>query len=156
LSACTQAVIAAEVGHVDLAYDYLGETALVDLNNLAHNTRDGVHMASLAGAWIALIAGFGGVRNHHGVLTFQPRLPDQLRRLRFGVGVNGQFVRVTVTPDQATYELDAGEPVDVVHHGHAITIETGRPVSHPIPHIEPGPRPSQPAGRAPLKRNPAG
>ncbi|HCF87178.1 MAG TPA: hypothetical protein DEV72_18485, partial [Ktedonobacter sp.] len=47
-------------GQLQLAYDYLGEAALMDLNDLEHNVRDGVHMASLAGAWIALVAGFGG------------------------------------------------------------------------------------------------
>src|SRR5262249_53937927 len=56
LSACTQAVIAAEVGHLDLAYDYFGEAALMDLHDLEHNTRDGVHIASLAGAWLAAVA----------------------------------------------------------------------------------------------------
>src|SRR3546814_12218277 len=53
---------AAEVGHLELAYDYLAEAALVDLHNLARNTGDGLHMASLAGAWSALVAGFGGMR----------------------------------------------------------------------------------------------
>jgi glycosyl hydrolase family 65 len=52
LSACTQAVVAVEVGHLELAYDYFGEAALIDLDNLEHNTRDGLHIASLAGAWI--------------------------------------------------------------------------------------------------------
>ncbi|MDF2703072.1 MAG: Kojibiose phosphorylase, partial [Rubrobacteraceae bacterium] len=51
LSAFAQAVVAAEVGHLELAYDYFGEAALLDLSNLHHNTRDGVHLASLAGAW---------------------------------------------------------------------------------------------------------
>jgi alpha,alpha-trehalose phosphorylase len=62
LSACTQAVIAAEVGQLDLAYDYLAEAALMDLQDREHNTKDGLHMASLAGAWTALVAGFGGMR----------------------------------------------------------------------------------------------
>ena len=75
LSACTQAVIAAEVGHLELAYDYFGEAALMDLHDLEHNTLDGVHIASLAGAWIAAVAGFGGMRDHDGKLTFAPRLP---------------------------------------------------------------------------------
>ena len=52
LSACTQAVLAAEVGHLELAHDYLAEAALMDLRDLNHNTRDGVHIASLAGAWL--------------------------------------------------------------------------------------------------------
>ena len=60
LSACTQAVVAAEVGHMELAYDYLGEAALMDLHDLERNTCDGVHIASLAGAWIAVVAGLGG------------------------------------------------------------------------------------------------
>ena len=75
LSACTQAVVAAEVGHLELAYDYFGEAALMDLHDLEHNTRDGLHIASLAGAWIAAVAGFGGMRDHGGKLTFAPRLP---------------------------------------------------------------------------------
>ena len=62
LSACTQAVLAAETGHLDLAHDYLAESALMDLADLEHNTRDGLHLAALAGAWIALVAGFGGMR----------------------------------------------------------------------------------------------
>ena len=67
LSACTQAVMAAEVGHLDLAFDYLGEAALMDLRDLAHNTGDGVHIASLAGAWIGRACGFLADR-----LSFSP------------------------------------------------------------------------------------
>src|SRR5205823_3813867 len=80
LSACIQAVMAAEVGHLDLAYDYLGEAALMDLDDLEHNTRDGVHIASLAGSVIATISGFGGVRHERGGLMFAPRLPGPLTK----------------------------------------------------------------------------
>ncbi|HYY21553.1 MAG TPA: hypothetical protein VE780_06710, partial [Thermoleophilaceae bacterium] len=59
LSACIQAIVAAEAGHLELAYDYFGETAFIDLRDLAFNTRDGVHLASLAGSWLAAVAGFG-------------------------------------------------------------------------------------------------
>lgn len=52
--------MAAEIGYLELAHRYLREAALMDLHDLNENTRDGVHMASLAGAWIALVAGFGG------------------------------------------------------------------------------------------------
>ena len=75
LSACTQAVIAAEVGHLDLAYDYFAEAALMDLDDLEHNTADGIHIASVAGTWIAAVAGFGGLRDHGGEPHFAPRLP---------------------------------------------------------------------------------
>ena len=75
LSASIQSVMAAEVGHLDLAYDYFAEAALMDLDDLEHNTRDGIHIASVAGTWIAAVAGFGGMRDHGGQLSFKPRLP---------------------------------------------------------------------------------
>src|SRR5207248_11201290 len=64
LSASIQAIVAAEVGHLELAYDYFAEAALLDLDDLEHNTRDGLHIASLAGCCIAAMAGFGGLRDH--------------------------------------------------------------------------------------------
>ena len=54
----------------------------MDLDDLEHNTRDGLHIASLAGAWIAAVAGFGGMRDHDGELTFAPRLPRAARPAR--------------------------------------------------------------------------
>src|SRR5215218_9618024 len=56
--------MAAEVGHLDLACDYFGEAALIDLDDLQHNTRDGFHTASLASTWIVAVGGFDGMRDH--------------------------------------------------------------------------------------------
>ena len=81
LSASTQAVMAAEVGHLELAYDYFGEAALMDLEDLEHNVCDGVHIASVAGTWTVAVAGFGGMRDYDGHLTFAPCLPARLTRL---------------------------------------------------------------------------
>ncbi len=83
LSACTQSVMAAEVGHLQLAYDYLAEAALMDLDDLERNTRDGLHVASLAGTWIALVSGLAGMRERDGALSFAPCLPQGLTRLAF-------------------------------------------------------------------------
>ena len=69
LSACTQAVMCAAVGHLELAHDYTYEAAMIDLRDLHDNTADGLHMASLAGAWTALVAGFGGLRDDEGILA---------------------------------------------------------------------------------------
>ncbi|MGH9205446.1 MAG: glycosyl hydrolase family 65 protein, partial [Acidimicrobiales bacterium] len=85
LSASTQAVLAAEVGHLDLAQDYLAEAVLMDLEDIENNVSDGVHLAALAGAWIALVAGFGGMRANDGMLRFAPRIPQNLTRLAFTI-----------------------------------------------------------------------
>ena len=87
LSACTQAVLCAEVGHLELAHDYTAEAALIDLRDLHHNTRDGLHIASLAGAWTALVAGFGGLRDDQGVLALDPQLPDGISRAAISVAL---------------------------------------------------------------------
>jgi alpha,alpha-trehalose phosphorylase len=152
LSACTQAVIAAEVGHLELAYDYFGEAALMDLHDLEHNTRDGVHIASLAGAWIAVVAGFGGMRDHDGELTFAPRLPARLDRLAFRLLFRGRRLKVDVSKMEATYTLLEGDPLEIGHYGETIRISTDEPLSHVIPPAVERPTPSQPHGRAPRRR----
>ncbi|TDB70708.1 glycoside hydrolase family 65 protein, partial [Micromonospora sp. KC723] len=136
LSACTQAVIAAEVGNPELAHRYLREAALMDLHDLNENTRDGVHMASLAGAWIALVAGLGGLRDHDGTLSFAPRLPSRLSRLDFSVQWRSMRLRVDVRPHQVTYWLRNGGPDSVVelrHHGEQVWVTSAQPVTVPVP-----------------------
>jgi alpha,alpha-trehalose phosphorylase len=152
LSACSQAVVAAEVGNLRLAYDYLGEAALMDLENLEKNTADGLHLASLAGSWIALVAGFGGMRHREEGLFFAPRLPAGWQRLRFGVLLSGHVLRVEIEKDQATYTLESGDPIDVHHHDEQLTLEAGEPVSRKVPHPVTHPAPQQPPGREPRHR----
>ena len=153
LSACTQAVVAAEVGQLELAYDYFGEAALMDLRDLEHNTSDGVHIASLAGAWIAAVAGFGGMRDHDGRLTFAPRLPARLDRLAFRLRFKGRTLVVEVTRAEARYRLLEGEPLELAHHGQAFTVGRETDVIQPLPPlVVPVGSPAQPAGRAPLRR----
>jgi alpha,alpha-trehalose phosphorylase len=154
LSACTQAVMAAEVGHLGLAYDYLGEAALMDLDNLEHNTRDGLHIASLAGTWLALVAGLGGMRHHDdGVLGFAPRLPDAITRLAFNLFLRNQRLRVEITRDRTRYVLGDGDPMDITHHGQPARVTAGKPVELPMPTIVAPPAPAQPQGRAPAPRH---
>lgn len=153
LSANTQAVIAAEVGQLDLAYDYLAESAFMDIHDLEHNVKDGVHMASLAGAWIALVAGFGGMRVQHGSLYFMPRLLERMKRLAFHLRFQDRRLRVEVTPEEASYHLLDGSPLRIYHHGEEVNLRVNKPVSRPIPPIQAGPRPTQPPGREPLSRD---
>jgi alpha,alpha-trehalose phosphorylase len=154
LSACAQAVVAAEVGHVELAYDYFGEAARMDLGDLMENTRDGLHIASLAGSWIAAVAGFGGMRDHGGTLSFKPRLPAALSRLTFRVRYRGRSLKVDVLPGEVTYELLDGEPMTIVHDDEELTVDGGVTREWTVP--EPGPEPKQPPGREPRRRRPGG
>ena len=153
LSACTQAVIAAEVGHLDLAHDYFAESALLDLLDLEHNTRDGLHIAALAGVWLAAVAGFGGMRDHDGNLTFAPRLPPQLERLAFRISFRGRRLEVEVVQTGVTYTVLDGSPLEIVHHGEPIEVSRGTPVTRAVPALVARPAPTQPHGRAPARHS---
>jgi len=151
LSACTQAVVAAELGYLELAHDYLAEAALMDLEDRARNTRDGLHMASLAGAWTALVEGLGGMRADRGRLSFAPRLPAGISRLSFRVCYRDSCLVVTTDGRRATYRVREGPPVELVHHGE--TVEVGEDeVERVIEPLPPRPRPHQPVGREPERR----
>jgi len=153
LSACIQAIVAAEVGQLDLAYDYFGETAFIDLRDLAFNTKDGVHLASLAGSWLVAVAGFGGMRDHGERLCFAPRLPSRLTRMAFRMVFRERRLKVTVNAHDAVYELLAGDALEVEHHGERIELEPGAPERRPIPEPPRRPEPIQPHGRRPRRRN---
>jgi alpha,alpha-trehalose phosphorylase len=154
LSACTQAIVAAEVGQLGLAHDYLREAALMDLHNLENNTRDGLHIASLAGAWLALVAGFGGMRDHEGQLSFSPQLPDGMTRLAFFVRWQDVRLRVEVRPEQVEYSITDGPDghVTLQHYGESFTVHVGEVVTLPVKRVAPltGP-PRQPVGREPQR-----
>jgi alpha,alpha-trehalose phosphorylase len=145
-------VIAAEVGHLDLAYAYWAETALTDLRDLHGNTGGGLHIAALAGAWTVAVAGFGGMRDHGGRVTFAPRLPAAVSRLSFRLNFLRRCLLVDIRADAATYDLLAGDDLQTSHYGETLTLTAGVPVTRPIPPppaVEPV---AQPPGCGPLRR----
>ncbi len=152
LSASIQSIVAAETGHIDLALDYLAETSLVDLRDLTGNTSSGLHLAALGGAWLAVVAGFGGLRDNDDTLAFSPRLPIGLDRIAFRLRYRGRRLRVTIGAEEATYEVLEGEQLALHHHGDRLTVAADGPVSRPLP---PAPTPApvtQPPGREPPRR----
>jgi alpha,alpha-trehalose phosphorylase len=151
LSSCTEAVVAAELGHLELAHDYMAEAALMDLEDRNHNTRDGLHMASLAGAWTALVEGFGGMRARDGRLSFAPRLPSGISRMSFRMRYRGSRIQVTTDGDSATYRLLDGPSRTLWHHGKEFELGDEE-VDLPIEPLSPGVRPVQPPGCEPPPR----
>jgi alpha,alpha-trehalose phosphorylase len=151
LSASTQAVMAAEVGHLELAHEYLHEAAFMDLDDLEHNTRDGLHLAALGGAWTALVMGFGGLRIKDSLLCFSPRLPGEITRLHFTLRFRSRRVGVVIEPEEARYQLVEGAPLQIAHHSESFELSE-RGATKPIPAAPHRKRPSQPVGREPFRR----
>jgi alpha,alpha-trehalose phosphorylase len=159
LSACTQAVMCADVGHLELAHDYAYEAALIDLRDLHANTRDGLHMASLAGAWTAIVGGFGGLRDDEGILDIDPALPDGITRLRFRLRWRDFRLIVDANHSDVTYTLSDGSDGELVirHAGEELTLKTASPTTLAVrPRKALLPPPPQPPGREPLHRRGGG
>ena len=152
LSACTQAVMAAETGSLGLAYDYVGESALIDLADLEHNTRDGLHMAALAGAWVALVEGLGGLRVEETRLLLRPRLPDSLLGLRFRILYRGCRLQVDLDASEARYRLLTGTALSLWHYDDEVHLRRGGEERRPVvPAAASGAEPGQPPGREPRR-----
>jgi len=129
LSPSVQSVVASAVGYPDKALRYFEQAAMVDLADAHGNTADGIHVASAGGTWLALVAGFGGLRDFDGDVRFSPRLPAEWERLRFRVQVRGQVVEVDMTHAGTTYTLIEGRGLPVKHFGEQLRVLPGQPVS---------------------------
>ena len=134
LSAVVQSIVAAEVGHHDLAHSYFLSALYVDLADLHRNTGDGVHVASTGGIWGTLVQGFGGMRDHGGRLTFDPRLPADWPQLTFALTVRGSRLRVRLRQDAITFEVETGDALEVWVHDARVSVAPGSPVEVPLPH----------------------
>jgi alpha,alpha-trehalose phosphorylase len=123
LSSCIFSIVASEVGYRDKAYAYFMETARLDLDNTHANTEYGVHTAAMAGTWLGVAYGFGGMRLDEGGLRFAPGLPDKWSGYRFKVHVRGALLEIAVDAGGADYRLLAGEHLALAHHGRAFELD---------------------------------
>lgn len=145
LSAVVQSIMAAEVGYHDLALRYFLSALYVDLADRHRNTSDGVHVASTGGVWSALVNGFGGFRDHGGVFTIDPRLPEDWESLTYRLTLLGTRVRVSVFPDHVELVLETGMEATLVVRGQEVKVLPGDPITVPLegqgPRIEGEPAP---------------
>ena len=102
MSASIQSIVASEIGDENAACGYFDFALLMDLADVAGNVSDGVHVASAAGAWMALVFGFGGVRDFDGELTIDPRLPARFRSLGFSLRFHDRQLRIRLTTTTST------------------------------------------------------
>ena len=125
LSACIQSVMACATGHDDAALEYFERACTVDLDDAHGNTADGIHVASCAGTWLALVAGFGGLRDFDGDVHFAPRLPQGWPGLRFRVEVRGQRIEVDMSPEATRYRLITGTGIPIRHFDEQLRLVPG-------------------------------
>jgi alpha,alpha-trehalose phosphorylase len=137
LSAPVFGILASEVGQEEKAWRYFDASLRVDLDDLHGNTDHGVHMAAMAGSWLGLVQGFGGLRVVAGKLQFAPTLPAAWTGYGFNLRWRGGALRVNVDARGVRYRLDEGDTLAFRHAGTDVLLTQGReavlPLSVPTP-----------------------
>ena len=129
LSACVQAMAAAEIGYEDLAVDYFRAALFTDLADAHGNTADGVHLASCGGVWGTVAFGFAGLFDHGYALQFTPSLPAAWEGISFRIQRHGAKMVVELDADGCTVTVLSGPPVPII---------TGTGAEHEVVHVAPG------------------
>jgi len=120
LSATAFATVSAETGQEAQALDYHHETAYVDLENRHGNTHHGLHMAAMAGSWLVLAMGWGGMRIVKGRLHFRPTCPDGWGSYSFRLRWRGALLEINVSADKTIYRLISGDLPLILDHGREV------------------------------------
>ncbi|MBD2122344.1 glycoside hydrolase family 65 protein [Trichocoleus sp. FACHB-262] len=129
LSVSIQSIVSAEIGYLEQATEYAKYAVLMDLGDVAGNVKDGCHIAAMGGTWMVAVYGFAGMRDYNGHLSFHPKLPELVKRLRFPLTIQGQRLEVDIQETTATYLLQRGTQLAISHQGKDIQLLEGIPVT---------------------------
>lgn len=129
LSACIQSIVAFEVGYPEKGIEYARYAVLMDLADIAGNVRYGCHIASMGGTWMVFVYGSAGMRDYDGRLSFRPKPPKVLERIRFPLTVRGQVLEVDIQREATTYSLREGDGLVIWHEDEEIRLSRENPVA---------------------------
>ncbi len=114
LSPCVHAILASRLGKPEKANEMYLRTSRLDLDDYNNDTEDGLHITSMAGTWMSVVRGFGGMHVKDGLLHLAPVLPTGWEGFRFKIHYRKRFLDVAVTADQCYVTLLSGEPIEIV------------------------------------------
>jgi alpha,alpha-trehalose phosphorylase len=127
LSACIQSIMATEIGDMTKAVEYARVAALMDLGDVAGNVKDGCHIAAMGGVWMIFAYGFAGMRDYDGRLSFKPKIPHALERLRFLIIYKTQALEIDAGRVNTRYTLRSGPGLTITHEEYDIELSPEAP-----------------------------
>ena len=122
LSPCVHVILASKIGYKDRAYEFYLRTARLDLDDYNNDTEDGCHITSMAGTWMSLVKGFGGMKISDGKLYFNPYIPQQWKSYSFRIEFRGRVIKVNVSKDKTETLLESGESLMIHLNGKEVKL----------------------------------
>jgi maltose phosphorylase len=123
LSPCVHVILASKLGYTEQAYKFYLRTARLDLDDYNNDTEEGCHITSMAGTWMSVVKGFGGMRVRNGMLHFTPFIPDQWKSYSFRIEFRGRVLKVKVASDKVETVLESGAPMEVMMNGKIVELK---------------------------------
>jgi maltose phosphorylase len=123
LSPCVHAILASKLGYEEKAYEMYLRTARLDLDDYNNDTEDGCHITSMAGTWMSVVKGFGGMKIKEGVIHLHPFIPSQWKQYSFRLEFRGRVLKVKVAKEKTEVILESGDSLDIVLNGNKITLK---------------------------------
>jgi len=123
LSPCVHSIQAAVLGKMDMAYTFYLRTSRLDLDDYNKEVEEGCHITSMAGTWMSIVEGFGGMRVKDDALHFTPRIPEQWEGYSFKINFRNQILKVSVQANETKFSLEGGKDITVFVNGKAVLVE---------------------------------
>lgn len=122
LSPCVHSILASLIGKTDDAYQLYLRTSRLDLDDYNHEVHEGLHITSMAGTWMSLVMGFGGLRVNHGRISLNPVLPEKWQSLSFKILFRNRLLKIKVTDNEVDVRRERGEVLTVMINGNEVAI----------------------------------
>ena len=122
LSPCVHSIQAAALGKMDMAYTFYLRTSRLDLDDYNKEVEEGLHITSMAGTWMSIVEGFGGMRMKNDTLSFEPRIPKQWQGYSFKVNFRNHILKINVTHNGTSFELEKGDNLVILVDGKKVAV----------------------------------
>jgi maltose phosphorylase len=125
LSPCVHSIQAAKLNRMDQAYTFYLRTSRLDLDDYNKEVEEGLHITSMAGTWMSIVEGFGGMRVVDDKLSFTPRIPKQWKAYSFKVNFRNRILKVKVTEAGASFDLEGTDEMSIRVNGKRLVLKAG-------------------------------
>ena len=123
LSPCVHSIQAAKLGRMEQAYQFYLRTSRLDLDDYNKEVEEGLHITSMAGTWMSIVEGFGGMRMKDDKLSFAPKIPSQWKSYSFKVNFRNRIIKVNVTKNQTSFEHDGAAEMTIRVNGKRVLLK---------------------------------
>jgi maltose phosphorylase len=122
LSPCVHSIQAAKLNRMDQAYEFYLRTSRLDLDDYNHEVEEGLHITSMAGTWMSIVEGFGGMRVLNNTLSFSPKIPKKWQSYSFKVNFRNQVITINVSQNGPHFELEGKQEINILVNGESVTV----------------------------------